>query len=110
MMAQEEPIEPQEEAMSEEEFEEEDMDVEALGNENVEPQAPLQGAPNNENHGFAEEGLLPDPFAPEEDEDPQSDVMDVDDLEPQYVIGKEMFDELLRYLHRGGGPSDAADD
>ena len=107
MLVQEQPAEPQEAGIGEEE----DVGMEVLGNDNVEPPAPMQEGPNNENHGFAQEGLLPDPFAPEdEDEDPQSDVTDVDDLEPQYVIGKEMFDELLRYLHGGGGPGAAADD
>ena len=91
--------------------EEEAVGVQALGNEGVEPQNPatVPGGPNVENHGFAGEGLLPDPFAPEEEEDPQSDITDVDSDEPHYVISKDLFDELMRYLHGGGGPGAGAD-
>ena len=109
MIREEEPVAVEEEEMGEEEMEE-DVEVEVLGNQDVGPQnqAPLQGGPNIENHGFMGKGLLPDLFALVEEEDPQSDITDVDDEEPHYVISKDLFDELMRYLHGGGGPSGGA--
>ena len=104
--------EAEEEEMDEEdEVYEEDDGVDVMGNEGMEPQnpAPIQGNQNEENHGFAGEELLPDPFVPEEEEDPQSDITDVDDEEPRYVIGKGLFEELIRYLHGRGGPGAGAD-
>ena len=111
---EEEMDEEMEEEMEEQEEEmnvgEEAVGVQAMDNYGVEPQnpAPVQGGPNFENHGFVGEGLLPDPFAPKEDEDPQSDITDVDSDEPHYVISKDLFDELMRYLHGGGGPGAGA--
>ena len=109
--------EEEEEEMEDEEMaleELEGMNIEAAMEVNPEPLEPQplhqnQVIPQNENHGFANEGLLPDPFAPDEEEEPQSDITDVDNDEPRYVIGKDMYEELIRYLNGGGGPGGGAE-
>ena len=83
-----------------EEGEEEEMEIE----ENIEvvqeanpeplnpqPVNPVQEVPNTKNHGFMGAGLLPDPFSPEEEEEPMSDITDVEDEETRSVIEQAMM-------------------